>query len=96
MFEMSASASFSESSSKTIAYSDTSSDATTNTHTIVVNVNVPVGKTYRYAILVFNGQCSIPYTAHMLFQSSCRAQFRIASCLLESIQASTQYAAKYR
>jgi hypothetical protein len=69
VFEISGSASFSESSSKTIAYSDTTVNSKTDSHSIVVNINVPPGKKYRYSILVFNGQCSIPYTAHMLFQS---------------------------
>jgi hypothetical protein len=69
VFEVSGSASFSESSSKTIAYSDTSTDSKTDSHSIVVNINVPPAKKYRYSILVFNGKCSIPYTAHMLFQS---------------------------
>ena len=69
VFEVSASVSFSESNSTTIGYSDTSVDSKTNTQSTQVNINVPPGKKYQYAILVFNGQCSIPYTAHMLFQS---------------------------
>ncbi len=69
VFEVSASASFSESSSSTIGYSDTTVDSKTTSQTTQVNVNVPPGKKYQYTILVFNGQCSIPYTAHLLFQS---------------------------
>lgn len=70
VFEVSASASFNESTSKTIAYTDATVDAKTVTHSQLVNTNVPVGKKYRYSLMVFNGKCSIPYTAHMLFKSA--------------------------
>ena len=65
-----ASASFNESTSKTIAYTDATVDAKTVTYTQLVNTNVPAGKKYRYSLMVFNGKCSIPYTAHMLFKSA--------------------------
>jgi hypothetical protein len=69
VWQVSASLSFSQSFSTTIAYTDTAVDAKTATSTQVVNFNVPPRKKFRYSLLVFNGKCSIPYTAHLRFKS---------------------------
>lgn len=69
IFEVSASTSFEESKSTTISFSDTNQDSQSVTDQQVVNVNVPPGKSYAYEIVVHNGSCSIPYTAHHVFRS---------------------------
>lgn len=68
--EVSASASFEESDSKTISLTDQKTNTETVTDTISTQVSVPAGKKYAYHVVVYYGKVSVPYTAHMTFQSS--------------------------
>ncbi|WP_315836204.1 hypothetical protein [Bradyrhizobium prioriisuperbiae] len=68
--EVSASASFEESDSKTISLTDQKINTDTVTDTITTQVSVPAGKKYAYHVVVYYGKVSVPYTAHMTFQSS--------------------------
>jgi hypothetical protein len=70
VIEVSASASFEESDSKTISLTDQKTTSETNTDTVSQQVNVPAGKKYSYQVVVYYGQVTVPYTAHLTFQSS--------------------------
>jgi hypothetical protein len=67
--EVSASASVEESESTTISSTDQKSNTTSQTISHTVTIDVPPQKKYGYQIVVHYGQISVPYTAHMIFQS---------------------------
>lgn len=68
--EVSASASFEQTHSTTIAWSDEMSDSVTLTDKITTQLVVPPGKRYSCYVIVHYGKVTVPYTAHLTFQSS--------------------------
>lgn len=68
--EVSVSLSFEEVDSKTTSTIDQKIHSTTFKDTLATNFNVPPGKKYRYQLVVHYGKVSVPFTAHLTFQSS--------------------------
>lgn len=68
--EVTTSLSFEEADSKTTSSIDQKTHSTTDTDTLSTNTNVPPGKKYRYQVVVHYGKVSVPFTAHLTFQSS--------------------------
>ncbi|KRA66263.1 hypothetical protein ASD79_02995 [Caulobacter sp. Root655] len=68
--EVTASASFEQTDSTTLSLTDQKVNTESVVDTIATQVSVPAGKKYAYHIVVYYGKVTVPYTAHLTFQST--------------------------